>query len=61
MYRLNIFVFYLGGDNYYSVAVVKSNSIYGSGVGAGQLGSGLLGSNACFPGKSTSKSVRNIL
>ena len=38
--------------NYYSVAVVRRNSIYGSGAGTGtQLGNGLLGSNACFPGK----------
>ncbi|VDI36666.1 melanotransferrin-like [Mytilus edulis] len=42
------------GMNYYSVAVVRRNSIYGSGAGTGtQLGNGLLGSNACFPGIGT--------
>lgn len=41
------------GGKYYSVAVVKSNSIYGSGAGTSQSGSGLIGSNACFPGIGT--------
>ena len=39
------------GMTYYSVAVVKGSDRFGSGAGAGtQMGSGLLGANACFPG-----------